>query len=278
VKWYADNSDLKGIKDADLNDIFLIGGIAIDARSESGLRSGIERVKGATGYARSPVKWNMKDLREHYERHNDLKRYDYLLRSSAEWRPKIFGCIAASNATIILACVEGYSVLRQVQKRTKEGLVRYAFNNGLMRFGLHVKEIGAAGASVVMDWPDGGDPKPFNIEYAFAFGRGSTPDKIPYRCGKLRDLGFSDSVNFTNTRHSTLLQAADLVVGASRELIECCLGKRGPGPGVECLRIVRDRFRGAPSNIVGRGLSISSGNDALVTAVRIGLQQYLWPT
>src|SRR5688572_28914820 len=106
MKWYVDDSAFKGIKDADLNDIFLIGGIAVDAGEEADLRQHIEKVKGASGYPRSPVKWNMKDLREHYERRNELKRYHQLLATSAEWRPKIFECLAESNLAIIVACVE----------------------------------------------------------------------------------------------------------------------------------------------------------------------------
>jgi hypothetical protein len=217
----------------------------------------------------------MKDLRETYVRQGQRALYEKMLTSSAQWRTEIFQRLSAADVSILVACIEGYSSRKQVLRKTKEALTRFAFNNGLMRFGLYVQQTKAPNACVVMDWPDGNDPKPFNLEYAFAFGKGRTPNNIRYTCGALNHLGFSDAVFFTNMRHSTLLQAADLVVGAVRELLECCLEKRGPGQGVDCLKTVKSKFVGSPNKILGHGLSVSKNNRILFDKVRAGLLKFL---
>lgn len=275
MKWFTDGSDLKGIKDAALPDIVLFGGLAVDLDTELSLQKCIEQIKGKYGEPRAPVKWNMRDLEPLYKKHNDLDRYKTLLKESEQWRAAIFECIASHKATFIVACIEGYSARKDVLLKTKEGLVGMAFNNGLMRYGLHVKETGARGASVVMDWPDGGDPTPFTNEYSSAYRKGITPDGIKYFAGPLCNLHFSDTPSFTYMRHSTMLQTADMVVGAVRELVECCLGKRGPGHGVACLKAAKDRFKGAPNKVLGHGLSISSGNAQLLEKVDAGLKKHL---
>jgi hypothetical protein len=233
-------------------------------------------VKAEFGPPRTPVKWNMKDLQAIYEEQKQGALYEKLLKSSAEWRTKIFQCLADADVKIIIACIESYSADKKVQVKTKEGLVRYAFSNGLMRFGLLAQESSAEAPMVVLDWPEKADPKPFNFEYACAYVNGKTSnEKVEYSCGKLSALGFADSAVFTSMRHSTILQAADLVVGATREFIECSLEKKGPGQGVECLKIIKAKFRGAPDNIIGRGISISSGNEGLGEKVAAGLKNYL---
>jgi hypothetical protein len=146
-----------------------------------------------------------------------------------------------------------------------------------MRFGLHVKETGASHAEVIMDWPDKGRARPFDSEYSAAFSTGRTSDdKVHYHCGPLKDLGFTDHVLYGSMHHSTLLQLSDLVVGACRELVECCLGKRSPGPGVECLRIVRARFRGYPKEILGRGISIATKDERFRTRIKDGIKRLVF--
>ena len=189
--------------------------------------------------------------------------------SSREWRLEIFSALAEYEVKLIVSCIEAYSADRKTIKETKEQLTGHSFSNGLMRFGLHVQESKPSHAQVVLDWPDRGDSKPFDAEYSSAFNRGVTAaGNVEYRCGSLANLRFLDSATYANMHHSTLLQAADLVVGATREVIECCLGKKESGQGVDCIRIVRSRFRGAPYRIFGYGISVSSGNRDFSDLVR----------
>jgi len=277
VKWYADNSELNGIKDAEIPDILLFGGVIIGADAEAYLQSEMDKIKKRYGHSRAPVKWNMKDLKELYKKQDQVALYEKLLASSREWRAELFTALAAADCTLLVACIEGYSQKRDVLKQRKEDLTRYIFTNGLMRFGLHVRDAKPSQAQVVLDWPDKGISKPFDSEYAYAYGRGKTSDgNVTYQCGRLSSLGFSDSVMFTNMPHCQMLQIADLVVGASREFLECCLGKKEGGQGLDCLKTVRDKFRGAPKNIVGRGLVVPSGNAEFLNSVKRGVKETLY--
>ena len=277
MKWYADNSELHGTKKAEIPDILLFGGVVVSPEAEDHIRTCVESIKRRhTGDSRSPFKWNLKDLRDLYKAQGKMKIYESLMRTSKEWRKEVFSCLAETDCAIIISCIEGYSADRKVLKDKKEELSRIIFANGLMRFGLHVRDEKPPSAQVVLDWPDKGNAKPFDSEYAWAFSRGRTADgNVTYQCGKLSNLGFADSVLFTSMNHSTLLQVADVVVGATREFLECCLQKKDSGQGVDCLRLAKDNFRGAPDNIVGRGIVVPSGNVDLLSRVRKGVREIL---
>lgn len=278
LKWFADNSELNGIKEAAIPDILLFGGIAVPSNIEYELRSRIEGIKAHYAHPRAPIKWNMRDLKSLYEKQGQMDMHTKLQESSREWRQEIFSALADYEVTLIVSCIEAYSADRKKIKETKEQLTGHGFSNGLMRFGLHVKESKPDHAQVVLDWPDRSESKPFDAEYSSAFNRGVTATgNVPYLCGSLAILRFLDSATYANMHHSTLLQTADLVVGATREVIECCLGKKESGQGVDCARIVRDRFRGAPKRIFGYGISVSSGNKRFSDSVRNSLNEFLYP-
>jgi len=270
LTWYADNSELNGIKGAEIPDILLFGGIIVDRSAESSLRIEIEDIKEKySGHRRVPVKWNFKDLKRFYGDNQLQDTYQVLLESSREWRSEIFEKLSEFDIKLVVACIEGYSVRRDTLKSVKDDLTRYIFSNALMRLGLYAQETKPRNVLVVLDWPDKGNTKPFDVEYECALIYGKSFDgNVIYKSGKLEALGFSDSVTFTNAQYTTMLQIADMVVGATRELIEYCLGKKGVGQGVECLKRVWPKFRGWPNNIVGRGLIISSGNTELMTRVK----------
>ena len=277
MKWFADNSELNGIKEAEIPDILMFGGIAVPANIEHELRIRIEGIKERFAHPRAPIKWNMRDPKALYKKQGQEEMQKRLLESSREWRLEIFNALAEYDVTLIVSCIEAYSGDRQKIKETKEQLTGHSFSNGLMRFGLHVQTVGPDQAQVVLDWPDRSESKPFDAEYTSAFNRGVTAaGNVEYRCGKLADLRFLDSATYANMYHSTLLQTADLVVGATREVIECCLGKKESGQGVDCARIVRDKYRGAPK-ILGYGISVSSGNVGFRDAVSNSLPTLLYP-
>lgn len=277
MKWFADNSELNGIKEADIPDILIFGGMAVPVASEKSLRSRVEEIKAQYAHPRAPIKWNMRDLKSLYKKQKMEEMYTSLLTSSREWRGEIFSALAESDVTLILACIESYSANRDKIKVNKEQLTRHSFSNGLMRFGLHVQETPSDFALVILDWPDGGNSQPFDSEYSAAFNSGKTRcGDIKYQCGPLSKLNFIDSAVYANMHHSTLLQVADLIVGATREVIECCLGKKDGGQGVDCVRIVKDKFRGAPNNVVGRGISISTGNKEFLRSVSDGLKKFVY--
>jgi len=276
MRWFADNSELNGIKAGHIPDILLFGGIAVSPENEKQLQKNIEDVKDKFGHHRAPVKWNFKDLKKLYKDQNQENLYKDLLCKSKELRTEIFKQSAIVDFTIILACIEAHSAKNKVIKDLKSELTRYVFNNGLMRYALHVDEQKPVRAEVILDWPDKKDSSPFDTEYANAYAKGETFDhKEKYFSGPLENLNFLDTPVFANMHHSTLLQFADLIVGATREFIECCIGKKTTGFGVDMLKIVKDRFRGAPNHIYGRGISVASNSSAFRNGIKDGLKKLI---
>lgn len=194
MRWYADNSELNGIRGAAIPDILLFGGVAIAPESEAELRKRIEAVKAKFGNPRAPIKWNFKDLKALYQKQDKGALYQKMLESSKDWRLELAHAVADIDFTIILACIESHSVDKCVIKNVKDDLTRFVFSNGLMRVALHAKEAKPDRTQVVLDWPDRGDSKPFDSEYASAYNAGRTKGgNVPYHSGPLSVLGFMDS-------------------------------------------------------------------------------------
>ena len=274
MRWFADNSELNGINAEHVPDILLFGGIAVSPENEKILQKTIEDVKKSFGCHRLPIKWNFKDLQKAYKDQKQEDIYRDLLCKSKNWREEIFRKVANIDFTIILACIEANSAKIKVLKNLKPELTRYVFNNGLMRYALHVKECKPVRAEVILDWPDKKDSSPFDIEYESAYSKGETYDhNEEYYSGPLENLNFLDMPVFANMNYSTLLQFADLIVGSTREFVECCIGKKPTGFGVEMLKLIKHRFRGASSNnIYGRGLSIASNCSTFQDKIKNGLK------
>lgn len=260
MRWYADNSELNGVRGASIPDILLFGGIAIEVDQVRLLREAVESVKGKYGHPRAPVKWNFKDLKALYKKQRLEELYEKLLKSSKEWRIEIAEIANDFDFRVIISVVEGHSIAKKTLVGVKPNLCRYAFNNGLMRFALHVQDEKPDSAQIILDWPDRGDSKPFDLEYRTAYNEGKTGERdVSYHSGPLAPLGFDDCASYVNMHHSTLLQFADLVLGANRELIECAIGKKRSGLGVDFCKIIKTKYRGYPAHIVGRGISLASG-------------------
>jgi len=87
MRWYADNSELNGIREAEIPDILLFGGIAVSPESEQRLRQEIENVKKRHGAAGLPVKWNFRALESKYS--DKIGLYSQLLSTSKQWRKEM---------------------------------------------------------------------------------------------------------------------------------------------------------------------------------------------
>ena len=269
MRWYADNSELNGIRGSTVPDILLFGGVAIANGQELALREAIESVKAKYAFTRAPVKWNFRDLKSSYLAHKRNAEYETLLRSSKEWRMEIAQAVQEFDFKIIIAIVESHSIARKTILGYKPDLARYAFNNGLMRFALHVAEQRPHSAQIILDWPDKGDSKPFDSEYSSAYNEGRTSERnVAYNSGRLSKLNFDDSAAYVNMLHNTLLQFADLCLGATRELVECALGKKSSGFGVDFCKTLATKYRGHPHNIFGRGISVASRQATTRSAIR----------
>lgn len=270
IRWYADNSYIHGIWGAEIEDILMFGGIALDNGAKQAISAIMENVKKPYKQeADFPIKWNIRDLKEYYEKEGLAKLHQILLAESKEWRSQVFGAAAEIEFTIIIAVIKAYSQKRETIIETKERLTRYVFSNALMRVGHHAKEINADAVEVFLDWPEGNQPRNiFDEEYQSALIYGVTCEKQNYHCGVLKELGFSDSVLFTSMKANSVLQFCDLIVGATKELVNLALGKEKDTFGFECMRELNMKFRGAPGSVVGRGLIIAPTTGELIEKVR----------
>jgi hypothetical protein len=269
IRWYADNSELHGIWAAEIPDILLYGGICMGDSSRYQLESIFKDVKAQYDQRCDfPLKWNIRDLRDYYQRQDREDLYERLLQSSEQWRRQIFREISRVDFSIIASLILGYGTNRDVLIRTRDGLMRYVFSNALMRVGLHVSDIGPERAEVILDWPPQGKRYLFDEEYRSGYIDGITHDRqVTYDSGPLRNLGFSDAPFFANMNDCVLLQLSDLIIGAVKDMVNIALGRTRGRFGLNRVREVRRQLRGAPNNVIGRGISISPNRGDLFERV-----------
>jgi len=259
LRWYADNSELRGIWDAPIPDILIYGGYAVEDTAAADIHSIIKRIK--SGYrpeADFPFKWNFRDLSDYYHEHQLDGLYNTLLAETQQWRTDLFRFISDVDIKLIASIIKCHSRERNILLDTRETVTRFVFSNALMRIGLLAQDTSPGRVELVLDWPGDEQRNLFNEEYRTAYYLGTTAHYPQgYFCGALKDLGFADSLLFSCTIESSLLQFSDLVVGALRELADVALGRREDALGISLLRLIRDKFRGAPEDIIGRGISIA---------------------
>jgi len=259
IHWYADNSELCGIWRAEIPDILVFGGIAVDDNGRKELQRVIKEIKlNYNSDSNIPIKWNLRDLERYYIDHNLIKIYSKLLQDSKTWRSEIIRKLASIDFKIIISLLLCHGTNRDFLKKTRREVIRFSFSDALMRLGYYVKGVIPTEIEVILDWPAGNKKDPFTIEYNSAYYYGETADHhIAYYCKSLNNLGFCDSPYFTSMNECSLLQISDLIVGATREMVELSLNKRDDSFGFSLLKKLKDKFYGAPNNIIGRGISIS---------------------
>jgi hypothetical protein len=267
MRWWADDADFYSDSEIGTLDVFVFGGIAVREGHAAELIANVEAIKAKHGHPRAPIKWNFKDAEKFYSGSDKRKEiYAQMSKTCPEWRAEIFDVLGTSGVTLIVTAIEAYSNDKDKILAVRANCAQHVFANALMRYGLHAQEVGE-NADVVIDWPAANERQPFNDEYQSAYSTGKTCGGHKYRSGELYKLGFSDSVLFSTTQHSCMLQLADLVVGASRDFLRATLLAKKYGPGFDMLKRIKDRFRGAPNKVSSHGLNVSTGNGAFREAV-----------
>jgi hypothetical protein len=269
MRWYADNSELNGIWGSAIPDILIYGGICANNHAQNCLCEIIKNVKA--GYNKDvdfPLKWNFRALEVYYQNIGKFDLYDRLLKSSKIWRKSIFRQIASVDFIIIMSIIHGYGRDRNIQLKTRQNLTRYVFSNALMRLGIHIKEIDSPKTELVLDWPPEGDKNLFDSEYRCAYFRGLASNNQEYFCGPLEEIGFSDSIFYSSTNECSLLQISDIIVGSVKDLVDYSLGRKRGRYGRNRVLEIKDRFRGAPSRVIGRGVSIAPTRNSLYDKLR----------
>ena len=236
-----------------------MGGLLISHEEEKKLTSVLREIKSRYFNPDLPLKFNMKDLKRKYEEHNLVAEFQAFMKDSAKWRKELFERSLEIDYTIIISVIKHFQLDKKDKAVDIHDILGYAFNNVLMRTALAVQEKKEDFVQVIVDWPDGNNPKPFNNEYYHAFWRGKTPAGQSYYAGTLKSVGFHDTVLFASMNHSNMLQFADLLIGSMRDFLSCGLEHREYAIGKELTEIVLRKVRGFPREIT-HGLSVSSGN------------------
>ncbi|GET27408.1 hypothetical protein [Prolixibacter sp. NT017] len=255
--WIADDSAFSSLRTLKNDDIHLFGGIVIDDINLSLLRFKIDEVKNkySLGYS-IPIKWNITVVKEYCKKMGLENELEILRKHSNDIRKEIIESADDINYKIIIAAVE---IMKENDKSVRElqsEIKRYVFGYGLNQFGFEVS-ISHKPAIVILDWPEGEDPKPFNEEYAAAyFGGKSTSGKFEYKCGALQKLKFFDSPLFAKTLNTSALQFTDIIIGATKDyLLSKFKPKKKNHFKDEVFMLFKHKFRSYP-NFEDRGLYI----------------------
>lgn len=261
---YADDTYAKASQEDQPRRIHIFGGVVVRRDAEASIINEIKAVKSQYTHPNMPVKWNYKDpsIKKKYTEFDREADYMKMLSASREWRLDIFRRINQFDYTIVLSCIEAFSDNKEVIQQVKNELNTYCFENVLMRVGLDAKEIGGFW-QCVLDWPPDNDTKPFDRGYyqLFHFGKASSPK--PAICGPLEGLGFSHSLHFTRSNHSPMMQLADLVLGATRDHIECMIQGRDSSVGSEAVDLFYDHYRNLNGEVPRFGVIASTSNASL---------------
>lgn len=252
-KWYADNTELSTTKTK--NNVLIFGGIIIDEIEERKLKIIIEDVKAQYALKTLPIKWNFKDLKPTYLELSRVKEYEILLLNSYKWRREIFERSLAVNYKVILACTERYNSNKPLSS-IKDDLISVSFSQSLMRVALYAKNNPIKDeCQVVLDWPESSNPKPFNREYFKAYHNGKSIFDRTYFSGPLKNIGFSESIYFTKSTHCTMLQFADLIIGASKDYILKNLHEIDYSLGFDLTELIKCKIQGYPDKIIEHGFN-----------------------
>ncbi|MBP1838867.1 DUF3800 domain-containing protein [Formosa algae] len=265
LKWYADNTELSTEKGKP--NVLVFGGVIVDENSEKKIEKLLRDIKSKYTYPTLPLKWNFKDLKPTYKEFNRLKEYEALLKDSYEWRNEIFTRSLDIDYKVILACTQRYPSDKPLSK-IKEQLTEICFSQSLMRVGMFAKHLPfKENFEIILDWPDGSNPKPFNREYFKAYNLGQSSSQINYLSGPLINLGFNDSLYYAKSTHSAVLQFADLVIGAAKDFMLKSIHNHDHSLGYNLTSIILPKYQGYPNKIIEYGMNFAPKSSECYTKI-----------
>jgi len=235
--FYGDDSSLassKQMSKMNVKDVRLFGGFYISQENQTRLYDSIiETKKRITGYEHAPVKWNIKDLKKDYQRLHATKVYEKVMVKSDELRTELLSLLSVHHATLRVSVVASLSDQPTNVRQVSSKLDKYSYVMILQRLGILQKvKVKASGFQVILDWPSSNDSRTFSEEHHSAYLTGKTypisgESSQPYSCGPLKTLNFYPAVLFTKTLCNPFVQLADMVVGATRELVRGLIRRNG---------------------------------------------------
>lgn len=251
---YADFSEWT-INNTDIPNVIVFAGIIIDDSSIVKLSNEISRIKEQIkapykDVPNLPLKWCFGDLKNFYEDKNLGDLYKHLLKTRTTWLNQISDMLNSISFNFIISIIKCYAKNRTSLKKTKDMVIGFAFSNCLMKYGFYIKKNNLTRADVIIDWPQKDNKKLYEEEYrtAFYFGR-SAKYGCSYKCGPLRNLGFNESLFFSSTTECSVLQIADLIAGAFKDILKQGLEDKDSKTGNEFIQKIKYKLLGAPNNL-----------------------------
>lgn len=258
MKWYADDTGLLTERDTRQENVLLFGGILIDQKNEILLHEIIKSVKREYTDERMPIKWNMRDLRQVYNRNNRMSDYENLLKKSRNWREIIFQKLQTVDYRIIVSIIDNFK-FRKLKKDERTTLRSYCFSNALMRVALAVRDANREERNyIVLDWPENDNPSPYTKQYYCAYHDGKNTAGQSYSSGALKDLNFNDSIFFAKMKHSLSLQFADLCIGSFKDFLDSEIRNKGNSQGRNLFHLYKGKIHGYP-DIMQKGVILQKG-------------------
>lgn len=255
LKWYADNSEMSSEKGKP--NVLMFGGVIVNETAEKQIEQLLRSVKSQYTYPTLPIKWNFKDLKSVYEEWNRESDYLQMLSESYKWRKEIFEQSKDIDYKVVIACTERYPSKIPL-KILKEQLIQVSFVQVLMRVGLHASDLKSKeNFEIILDWPEGSNPKPFNREYFRAYNQGKSSNGVEYHCGPLSSLKFNDCLYFAKSTHSNVLQFTDLIIGAAKDFVLKSIHGTDYSLGYDLTASILSKYRGFPGQIISRGLNFA---------------------
>lgn len=263
MRFYCDNSDLATQTGLECPNSVVLGALGVDDASEIQLGQKLLAAKDAIGLTASDsVKWNLRDL--HVDQGEISKNGLHLaLTNSESLRRNVIEAVSDSSSVLIISIMECYSTDRKTIGAVKKQLTSYCFSNLLMRLG-YVQTKVCSGqsepASVIMDWPEGNDSRPFVAEYRSALLQGHSAHATKpttYHCGPLNALGFLETPFFVSGVDHPMIQIVDVVTGAIRSYFTHQFKGSPDAFTTELFTRLWPRFYRENGALVGYGIAVS---------------------
>lgn len=259
--FYADDTYAKEEKDSTSPRINLFGGIVISKENELALLNIIKEEKAKFTHPNLPIKWNFKDtlVKEKFDRFKRQEEYKKMLAASNTWRREIIERSTEIDYQIICGIIQSYSNDTKVVKKSKPDLLKYSFENVLMRLGIDALEHGEE-TMVLLDWPPENNPQPFIEAFYRLFHVGQSSAGTMIKSGKLSDCRFFHTLLFAKCTHSPILQFTDLVIGAVKDFVESKIMDRQNLFANEIFNLLKPKLRQLNGKILGYGIIPPTGN------------------
>jgi len=252
---FIDDTEIKTSLEGGQPDIYVFGGFFLERARSRDLQQRIAEVKDAYGLKPwHPVKWNLKDLKKHYRKHNEAEIYERVMEASDDIRSAMLNLLPEFEA-VVMAC----GLYRLSDSTENVDCYRWAFENLLQRVGLMARDRGTQGVTIVADWPQGGVGKHLFDIYSAGYYHGKAVDSgQDYFSGPLYKLGFPDALFHSSSLHCTPLQLADIADGCIKDFLAWAYAGKNQGRVVSFFPCIVDSlYRDTQGKITGRGLKVS---------------------